>query len=99
MKEYKEYIYAYFFDLINNAEVAEMLTEAAHLTKFSSGESILEAGRKANYVCLIVSGLARERYLLLMKEQPELIEKAKQEHIASYLGITPSSLSRIKRDL
>ena len=34
--------------------------------------------------------------MLIMKEQPELIKMAKQEHIASYLGITPSSLSRIK---
>ena len=42
---------------------------------------------------------AGERYLLLIKEQPELIEMAKQEHIASYLGITPSSLSRIKKNL
>lgn len=42
---------------------------------------------------------ARDRYLKLLVEEPELIRLAKQEHIASYLGITPSSLSRIKRNL
>lgn len=42
---------------------------------------------------------AKDRYLLLLKEQPELVKRAKQEHIASYLGITPSSLSRIKRSI
>ncbi len=42
---------------------------------------------------------AKERYLLLQKERPELIKRAKQEHIASYLGITPSSLSRLKRNI
>ena len=46
-----------------------------------------------------ISMEAKERYLLIVKEHPELINNAKQEHIASYLGITPSSLSRIKRDL
>ena len=42
---------------------------------------------------------AKDRYLTVMKEHPEIIKYAKQEHIASYLGITPSSLSRIKRNL
>ena len=42
---------------------------------------------------------AKDRYLMLMKEQPDLVARAKQEHIASYLGITPSSLSRIKRNI
>ncbi len=46
-----------------------------------------------------ISMEAKDRYTLIMKEQPELIKMAKQEHIASYLGITPSSLSRIKRNL
>lgn len=42
---------------------------------------------------------AKDRYLEFAKENPEIIRRAKQEHIASYLGITPSSLSRIKREL
>ena len=46
-----------------------------------------------------ISMEAKDRYLLIMKEQPELVKMAKQEHIASYLGITPSSLSRIKKNL
>ena len=42
---------------------------------------------------------ARERYLSLLNENPEIVKRAKQEQIASYLGITPSSLSRIKKSL
>lgn len=42
---------------------------------------------------------AKDRYLEFAQENPEIIRRAKQEHIASYLGITPSSLSRIKREL
>lgn len=42
---------------------------------------------------------AKDRYLSLLQENPELIKRAKQEYIASYIGITPSSLSRIKRYL
>ncbi|MDF2888328.1 MAG: putative cAMP-binding protein [Lacrimispora sp.] len=42
---------------------------------------------------------AKDRYLHFIKKYPELEERVKQEYIASYIGITPSSLSRIKREL
>jgi CRP/FNR family transcriptional regulator, anaerobic regulatory protein len=38
-----------------------------------------------------------ERYLNLIKLRPELIEKIPQHYIASYLGIKPESLSRIRK--
>ena len=40
---------------------------------------------------------ATERYLHFKKQFPELYGKLPQKHIATYLGITPESLSRIKR--
>ncbi len=42
---------------------------------------------------------AEERYLKLMEEHPYLFQKAQLTHIASYLGITPQSLSRIRKNL
>lgn len=39
---------------------------------------------------------AEERYTALIKEQPTLLQKAPLKHIASYLGITQVSLSRIR---
>ncbi|TGL93107.1 Crp/Fnr family transcriptional regulator [Leptospira barantonii] len=36
------------------------------------------------------------RYLNLIKEQPDIISRVPQHYIASYLGITPVSLSRIR---
>jgi CRP-like cAMP-binding protein len=41
----------------------------------------------------------QERYLNLIKQRPELIEKIPQHYIASYLGIKPESLSRIRKRL
>jgi CRP-like cAMP-binding protein len=37
-----------------------------------------------------------ERYLKLQKERPELLNRIPQNQIASFLGITPVSLSRIR---
>ena len=40
-----------------------------------------------------------ERYLNLMKNRPDLIQRVPQYHLASYLGVTPESLSRIRKRL
>lgn len=42
---------------------------------------------------------ASERYLELMQNHPELIQRVQLGHIASYLGITQVSLSRIRAEL
>jgi CRP-like cAMP-binding protein len=38
----------------------------------------------------------QERYIQLMSQQPQLLQRAPQHFIASFLGITPVSLSRIR---
>lgn len=42
---------------------------------------------------------ASERYLKLLKEKPQIIQFAPLKQIASYLGITDTSLSRIRKDI
>ncbi len=39
------------------------------------------------------------RYADFVRENPQLLKRLKQHHIAAYLGIAPESLSRIKKDL
>jgi CRP/FNR family transcriptional regulator, anaerobic regulatory protein len=38
-----------------------------------------------------------ERYLNLLQQRPDVVEKIPQHYIASYLGIKPESLSRIRK--
>jgi DNA-binding MarR family transcriptional regulator len=40
---------------------------------------------------------AQERYLNLLTEQPELLQFIPLKYIASYIGITPQALSRIRK--
>lgn len=42
---------------------------------------------------------ASEKYQRLVEEKPEWIQRIPQKHIASYLGVTPQSLSRIRKGL
>jgi CRP-like cAMP-binding protein len=38
-----------------------------------------------------------ERYLMLLKTRPELLQRIPQYHLASFLGVQPESLSRIRK--
>lgn len=56
-------------------------------------------GRQLHYMQLFFSSIRdtpTERYQHLLDTQPQLIQRVPQHYIASYLGITPVSLSRIR---
>lgn len=40
---------------------------------------------------------ATERYIQFCKDFPDLADRVKQSYIATYLGIAPESLSRIRK--
>jgi CRP-like cAMP-binding protein len=40
---------------------------------------------------------AEEKYLKLMEVAPDIMQRASQQHIASYLSITPETLSRVRK--
>lgn len=45
------------------------------------------------------SNTALERYLDFIKSYPDLLLRVPQTYVASYLGITPESLSRVRKEL
>lgn len=58
--------------------------------------------RQVHYMHLFFSFIRHtpaERYQRLMEERPDIIMRVPQHYIASYLGITPVSLSRIRNKL
>ncbi len=40
---------------------------------------------------------AQQRYVRLLKEYPTIFEKVKSYHVASYLGIAPQTLSKLRK--
>lgn len=62
---------------------------------------LLEANHIASHrrVTDALSTSAEDRYLQFIKTYPKLFEQVPQNQIASYLGITPQSLSRIRKEL
>lgn len=48
---------------------------------------------------LLLSAAAEDRYLQFIKMYPDILLRVPQAMVASYLGITPESLSRVRKDL
>ncbi|MNP97120.1 Cyclic nucleotide-binding domain protein [compost metagenome] len=94
-------------ELLEDCELYELKTE--NLRKlFNEDVHIANWGRKFAEKELIKTEErliskqfknASERYLELMKDHPELLQRVQLGHIASYLGITQVSLSRIRAEL
>ena len=94
-------------ECIANAHVIEMNWSDLDwiYNKFPTVESFQKTNLEKHHVSLntrIQSQLelgAEERYLKFIKDYPEVAEYAQNKHIASYLGISPQSLSRLKANL
>lgn len=52
-----------------------------------------------NRINLLLSADAEHRYLQFINMYPDILLRVPQTMVASYLGITPESLSRVRRDL
>lgn len=50
-------------------------------------------------VIMLMSATATERYKHFLETYPELVNRISQKHIASYLGITPEALSKLRRGM
>jgi CRP-like cAMP-binding protein len=47
----------------------------------------------------LIADQAKDRYLRLLKEKPHIIQNVSLKHIATFLGVTDTSLSRIRKEI
>ncbi|WP_298140531.1 Crp/Fnr family transcriptional regulator [Flavobacterium sp.] len=47
----------------------------------------------------LIADQAKERYLKLLKSKPHIVRNVSLKHIATFLGITDTSLSRIRKEI
>jgi CRP-like cAMP-binding protein len=95
---------------IEALEDCELLT----LTKAAQEELVEKVPKFERYLRILMQGAyialqrrmtgtlvhtAEEKYLSLTKAYPDIIQRVPQHMIASYLGVTPETLSRIRRQM
>jgi CRP-like cAMP-binding protein len=82
--------------VITKPDFLKMLTEKPGFKELVE-ENVYQ--RMEHYFALFLSRIRdtpQQRYLRLLQEHPEIVQRVPQHYIASYLGITPVSLSRIR---
>jgi len=76
--------------------------------KLFSIEAFREVGRTRlvnnyfelkNHSLTIITDSAKDRYLNLLKLKPDIVQNVPLKQIATYLGITDTSLSRIRKEI
>lgn len=97
----------YAIDAVEDCKLLSISVE--NLDKlYDSSINFLKFGKRiAEYTCIfvvnrnveMVISSANERYQRLMKERPKVMSRVPLHMIASYLGITPEALSRIRKDV
>lgn len=85
--------------IINRENHEELVTRIPQLERYfriktESGLAHLQSRLLEN-----LSLPAKERYTNLLKKYPKIVEKVPQKQIASYLGITPEFLSKIRNQM
>lgn len=67
------------------------------------GKTLMRVAAEASFVAkqaqqiAFMTQTATQRYEDLLRTQPQLVQRVPLKYLASYLGITPQSLSRIRR--
>ncbi|WP_281847722.1 Crp/Fnr family transcriptional regulator [Olleya namhaensis] len=80
--------------IINVATKEELLKEGPDLTALLRRLDTMQ-----NRIIMLMSSNAKERYLHFIKTYPNIIQRVPLKMVASYLGITPEALSRVRNEL
>jgi len=81
---------------IKYSEMESMLNENHDMARFAFHAVYELAKKMSEYMIGMKFQSAEERYNALMKDYPRIFQRAKLGHIASFLGITQETLSRIR---
>lgn len=97
----------YFIEAVEDSEVLELRNDffsninAAFPNTIENNDKLLQKHIRSlqNRVNSLLADTAEERYMSFIKMYPDLLQRVPQWMIASYLGITPESLSRVRKEL
>ena len=84
---------------ISKSNYEQLFKEVASWSTFCNGvyeKHILRMSERANSLQTLS---ASERYLKFLDKRPNIVQHANVKHLASYLGIKPQSLSRIRKEI
>lgn len=81
----------------NPEEEMEMYAKFPKLERIAQAMVEQDFGKTQDAFASFITSSPEQRYLNLLQERPDLIQRVPQRLLASYLGMTPESLSRIRK--
>lgn len=98
---------AYFIDAIEDSELLlidgpshqRLLEEVEPFAASFRAGLQRHAAAKDERIVSSLSATAEERYLEFLQTYPSIVQRVPQTMLASYLGMTPETLSRIRKNL
>ncbi len=85
--------------LLNNEFFKRMMENYPHTVEKNDLLLQKHIRNLQNRVNSLLADTAEERYMSFIKMYPDILLRAPQWMVASYLGITPESLSRVRKEL
>ncbi len=85
--------------IINSDQEAKLYKNYPKFERICRVEFEKMMGHKSIEMDKFINSSPEEKYLNLMQEKPDLLQRVPQYQIASYLGIKPETLSRIRKRL
>ena len=88
-----------FVSIISEDDITQLSLSSTEFLKFNNRLLNNHIRQLQKRIIMLLSANAEERYLDFIKVYPDLTQRIPQTLIASYLGITPESLSRVRKEL
>ncbi len=85
--------------MLDKAYFQQLNEQLPHFTEFNNRLLHNHIRHLQKRIHLLLSTTAEERYLQFVEMYPDILLRVPQTMVASYLGITPESLSRVRREL
>ncbi len=86
-----------FIDALEDSEL-EMRNKDFTDADVNTDKILRRMGVLQKRVIMLMSSSAIERYDHFVERYPQIVQRVPQKMIASYLGITPEALSRVKKE-
>jgi len=83
--------------IINSEKEEAFYKRFPRFEEISRIETTKMMGENQELLSIFITSSPEERYKHILKNRPNLLQIAAQHQIASYIGVTPESLSRIRK--
>mgnify|MGYP006156509711 FL=1 len=84
---------------LSYTNIQKIVSKSINLEKVASIMSSTAYQNVHKRAFILLTSNAKERYLQLLKDEPYLLNKFQHYLIASYLGVAPQSLSRLRKEI